>query len=312
MPQHSRSTDFLLLPSFRFTAFARVHCTALAIVLVRPFRADHALTAALRQQTLAVNPHCAWSAERSSSCCLSPLRVLSLSTALKVFRNGKPTDYNGPRKADGIVSYMKKQVGPAARTITTDAELKALMNSDPAVQYAVVAFVNEGKVSQLQSSFSLIAARLRDEFAFGRTSSEALKQQYGVPAGSEAIVTFLRGEQSVYEGGSKTGDVEAFIREHSLPLVGEYSDATAAVYAARNLPVAKLFLNVDRKPGSKTMVSFWAGNSSSPACSQAVHAGALCWRRCRRSLRCHRSSLCSPLCCCPRFLSPSSSTTRTA
>lgn len=27
---------------------------------------------------------------------------------LKVFRNGSPSDYSGPRKADGIVSYMVK------------------------------------------------------------------------------------------------------------------------------------------------------------------------------------------------------------
>ena len=27
---------------------------------------------------------------------------------LKVFRNGEPTDYSGPRKADGIISYMIK------------------------------------------------------------------------------------------------------------------------------------------------------------------------------------------------------------
>ena len=27
---------------------------------------------------------------------------------LKVFRNGVPTDYSGPRKADGIISYMIK------------------------------------------------------------------------------------------------------------------------------------------------------------------------------------------------------------
>jgi protein disulfide-isomerase A1 len=27
-----------------------------------------------------------------------------------VFRNGVPTDYSGPRKADGIVSYMIKWV----------------------------------------------------------------------------------------------------------------------------------------------------------------------------------------------------------
>jgi len=27
-----------------------------------------------------------------------------------VFRNGVPTDYSGPRKADGIISYMIKWV----------------------------------------------------------------------------------------------------------------------------------------------------------------------------------------------------------
>lgn len=29
---------------------------------------------------------------------------------LKVFRNGVPADYAGPRKADGIISYMVKWV----------------------------------------------------------------------------------------------------------------------------------------------------------------------------------------------------------
>jgi protein disulfide-isomerase A1 len=27
---------------------------------------------------------------------------------LKIFRNGTPSEYNGARKADGIVSYMQK------------------------------------------------------------------------------------------------------------------------------------------------------------------------------------------------------------
>ena len=33
----------------------------------------------------------------------------SLST-LKIFRNGEPSDFTGPRKADGIISYMVKYV----------------------------------------------------------------------------------------------------------------------------------------------------------------------------------------------------------
>lgn len=178
---------------------------------------------------------------------------------LKVYRNGRATDYNGPRKTDGIVSYMKKQVGPAAKTISSAAELAALQQQDPAVQYAIVAFFSpEGKPSQLQSSFSILASRMRDEFAFGRSTDAALAEQEGVAKGGEALVAYLRGEKTVYEGSSKTADVESWIRENSLPLVGEYTEATQGIYAQRGLPIAQLFIAVDRKASgsSKTMTYF--------------------------------------------------------
>ena len=50
------------------------------------------------------------SAARQSHVSLSRFscsRALPRST-LKVFRNGTPAEYTGPRKADGIISYMKK------------------------------------------------------------------------------------------------------------------------------------------------------------------------------------------------------------
>jgi len=180
---------------------------------------------------------------------------------LKIYRQGKMSDYNGPRQAAGIVAYMKKQVGPAAKPISTKAELKALQNADPAVQYAIVAFFNaEGKKqSQLQSSFNILSARMRDEFAFGRSTDADLAKSQGVPAGGEAIIAYLRGEKTVYTGSSKTAEVEKFIRDNSLPVVGEYTEATAPIYAARNLPVAQLFINVDRKSSgsaSKTMTYY--------------------------------------------------------
>jgi hypothetical protein len=47
---------------------------------------------------------------------------------LKVFRNGQASEYNGPREADGIVAYMRKQVGPAAKPVENAAELEAWIN----------------------------------------------------------------------------------------------------------------------------------------------------------------------------------------
>jgi protein disulfide-isomerase A1 len=36
------------------------------------------------------------------------IRTDTVHSTLKVYRNGTPADYTGPRKADGIVSYMIK------------------------------------------------------------------------------------------------------------------------------------------------------------------------------------------------------------
>lgn len=49
---------------------------------------------------------------------------------LKVFRNGKESPYSGPRQHAGIVSYMKKQVGPAAKALDTVAAVEAFAVSD--------------------------------------------------------------------------------------------------------------------------------------------------------------------------------------
>ena len=45
---------------------------------------------------------------------------------LQVFRDGdteKPQDYNGPRDAAGIVSYLQKKAGPASKPLTSQAEV---------------------------------------------------------------------------------------------------------------------------------------------------------------------------------------------
>lgn len=206
---------------------------------------------------------------------------------LKIFRNGKAYDYNGPRKSDGIVKYMLKQVGPAAKTVTTVDELEKMMRADEAVQYVVVLFAVEGKQSQLGSSFALLSSRMRDEFLFARSSDVQLKRHYGIAEDEEKLVVFLRGEKTIYNGGSRTSDVEAFIRENSLPLVGEYSEATAAQFNNRKLPIAKLFLNnIDRKVSQMTTAArccmytaiALANSSGSADVSAATHVRSVLHR----------------------------------
>uniref|UniRef100_A0A8C8DEP1 Protein disulfide-isomerase n=1 Tax=Oncorhynchus tshawytscha TaxID=74940 RepID=A0A8C8DEP1_ONCTS len=48
---------------------------------------------------------------------------------LKIFRNGEDSSsYDGPRSADGIVHYMKKQAGPNSVTLRSEADVEAFVN----------------------------------------------------------------------------------------------------------------------------------------------------------------------------------------
>lgn len=164
---------------------------------------------------------------------------------LFVFRNGKETKYNGPRDADGIVSYMKKQVGPAAKELTTKEQIEALASSDPS-QFAVVGFF-ENQKSQLYSSFSMISNRLRDTYIFGKVFDPALAAEYKVTGEALVAIQKFDNDRSVYSGSTKTSDVEAWIKLNSVSVLGECTEANRALYSARGVPLVKYFGLVDKQ-----------------------------------------------------------------
>lgn len=171
---------------------------------------------------------------------------------LKVFRNGKDTPYTGPRKAAGIVAYMKKQVGPAAKSLDSIAQVEAFIVSDTENGFAVVGFFNgDGKSSQLHSSFQVVASKQRDTYIFGKVTDPAIAKHYGIDG--EALVAFKQfdDKKTVYTGSSKTKDVEDWIKANSFPIVGELTEENQEQYSKRDLPIAKFFLNVDKKVNPK-------------------------------------------------------------
>jgi len=165
---------------------------------------------------------------------------------LKIFRNGKDSEYKGPRKTDGIVSYMKKQVGPAAKIVHTEAELQALLKKDPNVQYVVAGFFQSAAASQLQTSFSMLSNSYRDDYVFAKiTDHPELNAKYSVDEEGEGLVVFLFGEAKKYEGSSRRSDVEDFIKENSTPLIGVMNSENGEVYSKKRLPIGKVFMKVE-------------------------------------------------------------------
>jgi protein disulfide isomerase family A protein 3 len=166
---------------------------------------------------------------------------------LFVFRNGKETKYEGPRQADGIVKYMKKQVGPAAKPLATKEEVEKFVKSEA---YAVVGFFTS-KSSQLQSSFLLVSTKSRENYLFGKVTDAALAKEYGI--NDDGVIAFKSYDEGkvVYNGAPKTAELQKWVELHSLPLIGDYTSETAETYQKRSLPIAKLFIPFDLKTNEK-------------------------------------------------------------
>jgi len=105
--------------------------------------------------------------------------------------------------------------------------------------------------SQLYSAFAIAANRLRDSYVFGKVFDPEVAKHYGVE--QDSIVAFKQFDEGkvVYQGSSKTKELEDWIRTNSVALVGRLTQDNLDVYVRRNLPIAKLFLSIDRSTNKK-------------------------------------------------------------
>ncbi|CAI5974315.1 unnamed protein product [Closterium sp. NIES-64] len=141
---------------------------------------------------------------------------------LKIFRKGSdaPQDYNGPRDADGIVSYLKKQSGPATSEAKSAEHIKDLAASES----VVVVGVFKDLESEEFKAFSSVASLFRSDYVFVHTTDAALLPETGGLLAAPAVRVLKQFD----EGFADTTAVEvealkAFVEKHSVPLVIEFS-----------------------------------------------------------------------------------------
>lgn len=94
---------------------------------------------------------------------------------LKIFRKGELSqDYNGPRESNGIVKYMRAQVGPSSKDLLTVQNFENLIAKDEVV---VVGFFE--KETDLKGEFLKTADKMREEVVFGHSSAQAVLEKTG-------------------------------------------------------------------------------------------------------------------------------------
>ncbi|CAB3256310.1 unnamed protein product [Arctia plantaginis] len=140
---------------------------------------------------------------------------------LKIFRKGEVSqEYNGPRESNGIVKYMRAQVGPSSKELTSADAYEAFLAKDEVV---VIGFFE--KETDLKGDFLKTADKLREEVAFGHSSFKDVLDKAGY---KNDVVLFRpkrlqnKFEDSfvVYKGNDESYSLKAFIKENYHGLVG--------------------------------------------------------------------------------------------
>ncbi|KAL5530128.1 PDI1 [Sanghuangporus sanghuang] len=160
---------------------------------------------------------------------------------LKVFKNGEPSDYTGPRKADGIVSYMIKQSLPAV------AEIKASNHSEfqQADRLVLIAYLSS-ETQAPAPEFTKTAEKHRDDYLFGFTTDEEVIKEAGVEP--PAIVLYRKFDEpridfALHAPSATVKEIEAFALENSIPYIDEVSGENYQRYVTSGLPLGYLFVD---------------------------------------------------------------------
>ncbi|GAU98683.1 hypothetical protein RvY_09797 [Ramazzottius varieornatus] len=144
---------------------------------------------------------------------------------LKFFHDGVPTEYNGPRQAEGIISWLKKKTGfPATKLDSVDAIKTFLADRE----VAVIGFF-KGESSEIEDAKAFVeAVRSFDDIEFGYVTDKAIAEEY--KASGNMLVLFKKFDEGRAELKTDLNDKDKiiqFVKETSLPLFIEFNQQSA-------------------------------------------------------------------------------------
>ncbi|KAI8853932.1 hypothetical protein BC829DRAFT_424601 [Chytridium lagenaria] len=158
-------------------------------------------------------------------------------TTHDVFRKGKAADFKGQRKADSIISYMKKQALPALSEIKAD-KIEEFAKSDKVV---VVGYFSD-KISKKFKAYEKIANELRDDFIFGFTNDKV----DDVKAPAVILYKSFDEGKNEFDGKKWTEEsIKEFVTVNAVPLMDDIGPENYGKYVEAGLPIAYLFIAED-------------------------------------------------------------------
>ncbi|KAM9308252.1 protein disulfide-isomerase A4 [Gastrophryne carolinensis] len=180
---------------------------------------------------------------------------------LKIFRKGKPYEYNGPREKHGIIDYMVEQAGPPSKQIQTVKQVQEfLRDRDDVLVFGIFA----DKEAKEFALYENAANALREDFTFYHTFSTDIENFLKVTSG-QVVVMHPERFQSKHEPQKHTfkikdttteENIKEFLSKHELPLVGHRTHANEAkIYKKR--PLVVVYYTVDFSFDHRSATQFW-------------------------------------------------------
>lgn len=166
---------------------------------------------------------------------------------IKILRNGGKSvqDYNGPRESAGIVTYVKKQSGPAS------AEIKSADAAGEVIgEKNVVAVGVFPKLSGEEfDSFVALAEKLRADYDFAHTLDAKLLPRGDSSVAGPVVRLFKPFDELFVDSKDFNGEaLEKFVKESSIPLVTVFDkDPSNHPYVAKffDSPATKVMMFVN-------------------------------------------------------------------
>lgn len=145
---------------------------------------------------------------------------------LKIYKNGElVSDYKGPRESAGIVTYMKKQAGPASKLLT---ETDLVTYSITPTEFSIVGRF-KSETSTLGKLFLKVAAAERDDFRFAHSVDSSRADEEIRVVQPTALHTKVEPSSDVFTG--RTSDsLKKFIVSKIVGVTGLMNKDTAKFF----------------------------------------------------------------------------------
>lgn len=141
---------------------------------------------------------------------------------IRFHKSGDWSEYTGGRRADEIVSWLKKKTGPACKQLSSADDVKAFADTNDVV---VIGLFKDAS-SKDAAAYEAVAQKL-DDVPFGISSNADVNKH--LEKDSDGIVLLKKFDEGkvVFDGEYTAEAITKFVKKNRLPTVVEFSQETA-------------------------------------------------------------------------------------